>query len=180
MEEEKKAKEAEPEAGSPEEMKGVSGRDATTADQYIEAIAKLKNESVPREKYEELKRENQKILDDVVNGGGMAAAAPAAPKESVEDLRRDLFSGKGDLSNLEYAKKALALRNQLIESGRPDPFLPVGSNTTPTRDDIDAAQKVADTIEDCIEYAEGDSAIFTNELQRRLKEPPSARIPRRR
>jgi hypothetical protein len=38
----------------------------------------------------------------------------------------------------------------------------------PTDEDVRTAQKVADVLQECVDYAEGDSAVFTNELQRRL------------
>ena len=38
----------------------------------------------------------------------------------------------------------------------------------PTDDDIKTAEKVANVLQECVDYAEGDSAVFTNELQRRL------------
>ena len=82
----------------------------------------------------------------------------------MDALRRDILSG--ELSNLEYADKVLTLRNELIAQGQRDPFLPYGKDVYPTMEDEAEAQAVADALEDCIEAANGDSAIFTNELQR--------------
>ena len=55
-----------------------------------------------------------------------------------------------------------------MAEGKPDPFLPIGEQIMPTDQDIQTAQKVADVLQECVDYAEGDSAVFTNELQRRL------------
>ena len=82
----------------------------------------------------------------------------------MDALRHDILSG--ELSNLEYAEKVVALRNELIAQGQRDPFLPYGKDVYPTMEDEAEAQAVADALEDCIEAANGDSAIFTNELQR--------------
>ena len=38
----------------------------------------------------------------------------------------------------------------------------------PTDDDVKTAEKVAQVLQECVDYAEGDSAVFTNELQRRM------------
>lgn len=56
----------------------------------------------------------------------------------------------------------------MISEGKPDPFLPVGKQILPTDEDIACAEKVASVLKECVNYAEGDSAVFTNELQRRL------------
>ena len=133
---------------------------------YLAAINELKQNSVERSKYDQLKAENKKLLDSIVNGQEIDL-----PKEnhkrSIKDLRDELFDGKKDLSNLDFVKDALELRSQLIESGEPDPFLPVGNQITPTDSDIAAAEKVAQVLQECVDYADGDSAVFTNELQRR-------------
>ena len=56
----------------------------------------------------------------------------------------------------------------MISEGKPDPFLPIGEQILPTDEDVAAANKVAAVLQECVDYAEGDSAVFTNELQRRL------------
>lgn len=84
----------------------------------------------------------------------------------IDKLRRKLFSQDSDLSNLEYMKTALELREELLDRGSPDPFLPYGQNITPTDEDIKTADRVAEAIKASIEYADGDSEVFTNELQR--------------
>ena len=52
--------------------------------------------------------------------------------------------------------------------GETDPFLPVGKRIVPEQSDIEAANRVAEHLRECIEIANGDSAVFTNELQRRM------------
>ena len=84
----------------------------------------------------------------------------------IDGLRKELFSGEKDLTNLEYAKKALELRNALIERDGVDIFVGRGSKLTPTDDDYEAAQRVADGFQQCIDVAQGDSEIFTRELMR--------------
>jgi len=131
---------------------------------YLAAINELKQNSVDRSKYEELRAENKKLLDSIVNG--TEVALPKEEKKSVEELRANYL--KEDQSNLEYITNALKLREALMAEGKPDPFLPVGEQILPTDDDIAAAQKVANVLQECVDYAEGDSSVFTNELQRRL------------
>lgn len=133
---------------------------------YLAAINELKQNSVDRSKYEELKAENKKLLDSIVNGREIDVEVP--PKESVQDLRNDLFKENSGLNNLEYAEKALELRSKLMAEGKPDPFAPVGSQYQPTDLDLAAAAKVANILQECVDYADGDDRVFTNELQRRM------------
>ena len=131
---------------------------------YLAAIKELKENSVDRSKYEELRAENKKLLDSIVNG--TEVAVPHEEKKSIEELRAAYL--KEDQSNLEYITNTLKLREALIAEGKPDPFLPIGEQILPTDEDVATAQKVADVLQECVDYAEGDSAVFTNELQRRL------------
>ena len=131
---------------------------------YIETIKTLKQNSVDRSKYDALKAENKKLLDSIVNGTEIAQ--PVEEKKSIEELRANYL--KPDQSNLEYITNALALREALMAEGKPDPFLPVGSQILPTDDDVTKANDVANVLKECVDYAEGDSDVFTNELQRRL------------
>lgn len=131
---------------------------------YIEAIKELKNSTVPKEDYNKLREENQKLLKSLVNGETIEVAAETPV--DVNELRKELFSADSDLSNLDYATKAVQLRDAIIAQGGKDPFLPWGKQIAPTQDDIESAEKVAEALKMCIEYAEGDSEIFTNELMR--------------
>ena len=148
-----------------EEKKSVTGTevDDMTPD-YLAAINELKQNSVDRSKYEEHRAENKKLLDSIVNG--TEVAQPVEEKKSVEELRAAYL--KEDQSNLEYITNALALREALMAEGKPDPFLPIGEQILPTDEDVATANKVASVLQECVDYAEGDSNVFTNELQRRL------------
>lgn len=131
---------------------------------YLAAINELKQNSVNREDYNKLKAENKKLLDSIVNGVPVEVQSPQ--RKSIEELRAAYL--KEDQTNIEYISNTLKLREALIAEGKPDPFLPIGEQILPTDEDIAAANKVASVLQECVDYAEGDSAVFTNELQRRL------------
>ena len=133
---------------------------------YIEEIQKLKEGTVSKEEYMKLKEENKKLINSLATGEGFGAT-PAAPIPDVDNLRNKLFNSEG-LSNLDYCTTAIELREALIASGKPDPFLPVGHEIVPTASDIESAERVAQNLKECIDYAQGNSDIFTDELQRRL------------
>lgn len=149
----------------------------TTMDQtYLEQIKALKESTVSKEEFEKLQEQHKLLLEDYING--KPAAEPAEKQlRSKKELRDILFDGKRDLSNLEFIETSLELREVLINSGEPDPFLPIGKNIAPTQFDIDEANNLAAGLQHCIEYSEGDSAIFTNELQRVTKD--TIRLPKR-
>lgn len=132
---------------------------------YLEAIKSLKQNSVDRAEYDKLRAENKKLLDSIVNGQSVEVES-VPEKKSIEELREAYL--KEDQTNLEYITNTLNLRKALIEEGKPDPFLPIGNQILPTDEDVAAANKVASILQECVDYAEGDSSVFTNELQRRL------------
>ena len=156
----------------------VTGTVEDNTQDYLAAIKELKEKSVDRSEYDKLRAENKKLIDAVVNGqpGQEEPAVSKHSKEQIDDLRNDLFNSPKELNNLEYITKAMELREALIENGEPDPFLPVGKQISPTRDDLEGAEKVAQVYRECIEYADGDSEVFTNELMRRTRD---VKLPRK-
>ena len=161
-----------------EEETSVTGTVEDNTQDYLAAIKELKEKSVDRSEYDKLRAENKKLIDAVINGapGQEEPAFTKHSKEQIDDLRNELFNSPRELNNLEYVTKAMELREALIENGEPDPFLPVGKQISPTRDDLEGAEKVAQVYRECIEYAEGDSEVFTNELMRRTKD---VKLPRK-
>ena len=131
---------------------------------YIAAIKELKENSVDRQKYDALKADNKRLVEALVNG--QTIETNSKPQVDIQALRNELFN-KENQTNLQYVENALKLRTALIESGEQDPFLPYGSKIVPTDEDIATANRVAAVLQECIDYADGDSAIFTNEVQRR-------------
>lgn len=156
----------------------VTGTVEDNTQDYLAAIKELKEKSVDRSEYDKLRAENKKLIDAVVNGqpGQEEPVVSKHSKEQIDELRNDLFNSPKELNNLEYITKAMELREALIENGEPDPFLPIGKQISPTRDDIEGAEKVAQVYRECIEYADGDSEVFTNELMRRTRD---VKLPRK-
>ena len=156
----------------------VTGTVEDNTQDYLAAIKELKQNSVDRSEYDKLRAENKKLIDAVVNGqpGQEEPVFTKHSKEQIDDLRNELFNSPKELNNLEYVTKAMELREALMENGEPDPFLPVGKQISPTRDDLEGAEKVAQVYKECIEYAEGDSEVFTNELMRRTRD---VKLPRK-
>ena len=136
------------------------------ADSYIEAINSIKENSVPKDDFLKLKAENRKLLNSLANGDYIRQEEPVI-KADVEALRKELFNREADFTNLDYVSKALELRNAVLEQNGVDVFVPSGAKYVPTEEDYRAAERVADVFQQCIDYANGDSQVFTNELMRR-------------
>lgn len=137
-----------------------------TAEDYIQAIEELRSSTVSREEYDKIRQENKRLLKSLVNGESIDIdeTAPA----DIKELRKKLYGGDVELSDVEYARCTLDLRQALIDAGERDPFLPWGKNIAPTPDDVAAATRVAEVLQSCLEYSNGDNAVFLNELQRRM------------
>ena len=148
------------------------------ANDYIANINKIKNSTVSKEKYEQLKKENQTLADALLDGtdnDSQQAVPEPSTKEKVarqQELRNIIFDTNTDKTNLELAKDMLELRDLTIEldGADKDPFLPKGSRINVTQNDYIGAKKFADSLKHCIEVSDGDSEFFTNELQRITKD----------
>ena len=147
-----------------EKETSVTGNVEDNTQDYLAAIKELKENSVNRSEYDKLRAENKRLIDAVVNGqpGQEEQVVVKHSKEQIDELRNDLFNSPRELNNLEFITKTMELREALMENGEPDPFLPVGKQISPTRDDIEGAEKVAQVYKECIDYAEGDSEVVTN------------------
>ena len=134
---------------------------------YIEAIKEMKENSVSKEAYVKLQQENKQLLNSLVNGQGIEIKEEEPV--DIDGLRQKLFSAKKhDMTNLEYVSNALKLREALLEKGEMDPFVPSGKKIHPTDDDFKKADKVATVLQECVDYADGDAMVFTDELKRRI------------
>lgn len=140
------------------------------ANDYIAKLTEIRETMIDRAEYDRIKADNKKLINALANGETVAGAPASAADnaERINDLRKKLFNRDAQLSNLEYAETALQLRDLIIDDGGPDIFLPRGHEVLATNADVEAATRVADVLRYCVEYADGNSDIFTDELQRRM------------
>ena len=136
---------------------------------YIEQIKQLKQQSVPREAFEELEAEHKRLVNELVNGQTVQVVSEDKP--DIAQMRKELFDPEAQYSNVEYWSRTLALRKAVMDEGGMDPFLPYGPNISPTSADEEAAQRVADVVQECLDTADGNNEIFTAALQSRMVEP---------
>ena len=160
-----------------EETNKQQAQPAPMQEDYIKVIEELKSKSVDKEDYDKLLDENRKLLKSLVENKPLPTEEPQAPKIDKDALRKELYGSDTDLSNLDYVQKTLQLRKAIMDDGDPDPFVGRGEKLVPDDSDYAAAAKVASVLEHCVEYANGDSEVFTNELQRLTNDIP---LPKRR
>lgn len=153
---------------SESEQKNVDGVD------YISALNEMKKNTVSKEVYAKVVDENKRLVNSLVNGETIDL--PQEKSIDIAEIRKKLFSTDTQLNNYEYVKNALELRDELIRRGEKDPFLPFGSKVIINQDMVDSANRTAAVLRECIDFADGDSGIFTAELQRRTIDA----MPRRR
>lgn len=137
---------------------------------YLAEIERLKSNTVDKSQYEKLLKDNKKLIQTVARNDERAKAIEAAKNNEqpidIDKLREKMFNPNNNLNNLEYIKNALELRKGLMDRGEPDPFLPIGNKISPTAEDVETANRVAKAFQSCVDYAEGDPELFTQELQR--------------
>ena len=134
----------------------------------LKAYEELKETTVPREDYEKVLEMNKQLLDASFNGKGDEEDEEEKSSPSIDELRADLYGGKKQLNDLEYWEKTLALRKACMEKGMTDPLVPVGKDVSPTQNDFAFAEKLVETVEECISLANGDSGEFTRQLDKRV------------
>lgn len=138
-----------------------------SAELYIETIKKLTDENKMLKQTTVPKSEHKKLLDTILEGGELEAAAATAQKRTPDEIRKELFGDDADtLTNLAFAQKAIELREAILAEGGIDPFVPQGHKIMAEESDFAAAEKVAEALQSCIDYADGNPEVFTNELMR--------------
>lgn len=138
--------------------------------EYIDTINEMKKNTVSKDEYNKLVEEKKGLIE-ALKTGGQVNIQNEEEKVDINQLRQELYGDKrSDLNNLEYMQKTLQLRKALLERGERDPFLPNGAEYVETAEDIAKAEYYAQVYQECIDYAQGDSQLFTQELQRRTKD----------
>ena len=151
----------------------------STEENYIDALNTLKRNSVDKTEYEKVVQENKRLVDTLIANGQIENPVEDVPVD-IKALQNELFGRRPkEMNNLEYCTKAVALRDAILERDNVDIFLPNSNSYKPTIDDIATANRVANTFKHCIEYANGDSQVFTNELMRLTKDAAPQRGGRR-
>lgn len=137
---------------------------------YIDAIKKLKETTVSKELYEKSLEREKKLTEALISGNAELSKEEHVEKVDLDGIRKKLLSNDPNMTNLDYVQNALAFRNEMVKQGQKSPFLPykIDSKEMPTAYEVETEEKVVKILQECVDYAQGDSEIFTQEIQRRM------------
>lgn len=129
-------------------------------------------------KVDSLTKENENLEDakkryyDAVLNGGLDQKIPEKKHRPVEEIRKDLidtFKDDKEVTNLDYCKLVLELDEAVRKDTGESVFLPKGHGVVPTQDEYATAEKMHDTLKECIDESQGDPTLFNAQLKNRIK-----------
>ena len=138
---------------------------------YLDEIKDLKENTVPKAEYDKVVEEHKKALKEFLNGKTHKEGDPdnqQPEKPSIKQLREDLYVKQNCKTNLEYFSKTLQLREEIMEEGGIDPFVPIGKDMTPKDSHFATAAKIATEIQSCIDECGGDPDEFNRLLDKKI------------
>ena len=138
-------------------------------------VLDIKNNYVPKKDYEALEGNYKKLASSILNGGELPTDPNGEEAPDIAKLRKELYDPNNSLSNLDYVKKTLQLREEIIKETKKDPFLPTGINGDPFKTDqereaaVQSAEKVAKVLQEAVDQADGDPETFDIILSKIVK-----------
>ena len=146
--------------------------DDLTPEQLIEINKRYTKKS----DYDELKEKNSQLIGIILDGKELPDDLGAGQTESpsIAELRQKLYHSEKPLRNLEVVKGTLDLREAIMKEGKPDPFLPHGHDAkgnavVVTQADIDAANRVGESLAAAVKEADGDPDVFDSIFPRMIR-----------
>lgn len=145
--------------------------ESMNAQTYIDNLKALKESTVDKKEYDKVVDENKRLSLALMNGESLPSNEKEKEnKPSIDELRQNFK--KDNQTNLDFWSNALKLREAVIDSGEPDPFLPKGHELIASEDDKIKANKVAKVMEELIDESEGSPEVFNALLQKTLVDDP--------
>lgn len=132
---------------------------------YLDTINELKNNTVSKEDYYKLKDENKTLLNSIMDGTATASAEAASP--TAQELRNKLFGKDHEkLSDIEYIESLCDLRDILLKETGTDFMAPTGTQYAADYNDLQTSNKVYNGFRHCLQVADGNEEIFSQEISR--------------
>lgn len=136
---------------------------------YLDAINKLKENSVSKEEYDRAVLENKKLIKAITDGNSLDNKEDTSEKIDVAKISELILHG--ELNNLEIAKNALKLREQFKKEKGVDIFAPNWREEEVTENDLKAAEELAEYYQACVDASEDDPKRFQAIFESGLEEP---------
>lgn len=125
----------------------------------LNEVEQIRKNSVSKEEYEKLQKKNKELMKRIVNGEG--TSQEPVDTVNLEEIREKLFGGNVEsLSNRDFWDNVLTLRHERLKNEGVDIFLPKGSKTRYTREDIESANKVDEIITQMLEDSKDNPQLF--------------------
>lgn len=154
-------------------MENINENEIETPEQsLVEQVVELKKNSVSKDEYNKLAQQNKELMAALIEGG-QVEGEPSEPEPiDISKLVTEMRQMDNTTLDIEYVQKALDYRNAVIEQfgEENDPFCPTQSRFTPSNEDKEKAQNVADVFQQCIEESKGNNAVFLALLQERTRD----------
>lgn len=138
----------------------------STEENYIEQIKALRANSVDRAKYDKVIEENKQLTQALIDGGQIQGATVVQEEPDISAIAESLLHESNN--NLSYISKALQYRQAIMDKFDVDVFVSGDPTHTPTGEDYETAARTAEVLQNCVDVADGDPAVFQSELQRVL------------
>lgn len=156
-----------------ENEKNVPAVDENTAPEsetiaaLTKALQEQKANSVSKDEFEKIRKEKEELTKAIIDGSGLVQKQSNDEKEvPIMDLAKSIL--EDGISNLESAKRELKYREAYMKKFDKDPFAP--NHAEMTENDSLKAAAVAEIMQECIEEANGSSAVYTALFNERIKD----------
>lgn len=126
-----------------------------------ETLAKLMRDSVPKEKYDELRNQYNAFFNKVANGRFTGEEKEQEPTE--DEKQQEFFKAIDKLYNrktrgsVEFMENALIVDNYLVSHGQRSAFAPSRGDVTPDVESITEAMN--EIFKSCVEQSNGNNNI---------------------
>lgn len=128
---------------------------------YVAVITEMDSKLKDAENRLKASQEKEKQwMDKALNNTREPEPVPAEVVVDVKELRESVLNGSSEMCNLDFAKKTLALREELMKKEGYDPFVPYSSKDYQPGIDEAKAQRVADALQTAIDASGDDPAVF--------------------
>ena len=126
----------------------------------LNEVKQIRENSVPKEKYEELLAEKKKLIRDFVYGGDSTEVKETEP--TIEELRSKIFGDNVEqMSNRDFWQNVSKLYHTRLEQDGENIFLPKGKKTRYERKDYEVVSSMMETIDSMLEDTVDNPSMFT-------------------
>lgn len=135
-----------------------------------EMVEELRATMVPKEELEAMTNKYNNLFKNYIQGSKNSEENSAKVDKEAEYIEAIKFLGDKSKpkTNLQHAEALLKIRDYRMEKGEQDIFL--AQSGTPSQEDVQSAENVAELMEDAIVFANGSDDVFRAYLNEHLKD----------